>query len=149
MSMRNTANLARGCRACVASLAGFALVILSASFAAALYGPRTTIGTNYQQWSNTTSKNGVDQGFCGSTQVCLVLFQRAPQQKALIIEHVSCLVHVNSGELLEANIETRKGQTIVPTDSPRACPDERRLAGDQPPGQASGRVRRTRSRILI
>jgi hypothetical protein len=69
--MLNAATVARVGRAC---LAGFALVILSASLAAATYGPRTTIGNNYQQTSNTESANGIDQGSCVNTTNCYVLF---------------------------------------------------------------------------
>ena len=70
-------------RACCAGLAGLALVILSASLAEADYGPRDKIGANYQQTSSTLSPNGINEGVCNSTSTCYVLFQVAPQQRAL------------------------------------------------------------------
>jgi hypothetical protein len=109
--MWNAANAARACRASRVCLAGFALVILSASLAEAIYGPRTTIGANYQQTSNTRSADGINAGNCsGST--CAVLFQPAPQQKALIVQHVSCHLIVSAGELQVGRLFTRKGQTF-------------------------------------
>ena len=59
MPMWKAIDVARACRACLAALP---LLILSASLAEALYGPRTTIGTHYQQMSTTTSTDGIDQG---------------------------------------------------------------------------------------
>jgi hypothetical protein len=107
MSKWNTANVARAGRAC---LAGFALVILSASLAEATYGPRTKIGANYQQTSSTTSPNGSTAGSC-NTNVCYVLFQVPPAQKSLIVQHVSCRVRlVSGGEIREVILRTRKGQ---------------------------------------
>jgi hypothetical protein len=109
--MRTTAVATRVGRAC---LAGFFLVILSASLAGAAYGPRTTIGANYQQTSNTTSTDGFSEGTCiigaGS---CFILFQGAPQQKALIVQHVSCRVSVTAGGLLYASLLTRQGQNLL------------------------------------
>lgn len=112
MSIWNTANRARACRVCVACLAGCALVVLSASFAGAEYGPRTTIGKNYQQTSDTTSVDGIASGNCSDSLSCYVLFQRAPQQKALIVQYVSCIVTASTGEIRIGILVTRKGQTF-------------------------------------
>ena len=104
--MYNAATLAR------AGLAGIALVILSASFAEAIYGPRTKIGNNYQQTSSTTSPNGSTEGSC-NTNICYVLFQVPPAQKSLIVQHVSCRVRlVSGGEIREIILRSRKGQTF-------------------------------------
>jgi hypothetical protein len=108
MPMWNAIDVARACRAC---LAGLPLVIVSASLAEASYGPRTTIGTHYQQMSTTTSTNGIDQGSCTNVNTCIVLFQRVPQHKRLIVQHVSCRLAVGPGELHFGELGTRKGQT--------------------------------------
>lgn len=109
--MWNAAPLARACRA---SLAGFTLVVLPASLAQATYGPRTTIGSSYQQTSDTLSVNGVDQGSScnGISTVCYVLFQQAPQQRPLIVQHVSCRMQVTAGELRSGHLAVRKGGTL-------------------------------------
>jgi hypothetical protein len=110
--MRNTAKVARiGC-ACLAGPAGVVLVILSASLAEATYGPRTTIGANYQQTSNTRSADGIIEGNCFGVDSCWVLFQPAPQQKALIVQHVSCHLVVSAGELQVGTLLNRKGQLL-------------------------------------
>ena len=106
MSTRNTTNIARAC------LAGSALVILSASLAQAEYGPRTTIGANYQQTSTTTSINGIAEGSCNGNSFCYILFQAAPAQKPLIVQHVACGAFVSAGGLNAATLRTRKGQTF-------------------------------------
>jgi len=109
--MFKAATLARACRA---GLAGFVLVTLSVSFAQAEYGPRTTIGNNYQQTSDTVSENGVNQStHCTNTQFCFVLFQTAPQQKPLIVQHVSCHLSVSPGVVRTARLVTRSGQDFV------------------------------------
>jgi len=108
MSKWNTTNVARACRA---GLAGFALVILSASLAEATYGPRTKIGTNYQQTSTTTSENAINEGNCSGGNTCFVLFQVPPGQKSLIVQHVSCRLGVSPGtNLLYGWLQTRNGQ---------------------------------------
>jgi hypothetical protein len=106
--MSITANTARFRRA---YLAGFALVILTASLAEAEYGPRTKIGANYQQSSTTTSVNGIVAGTC-SVGECAVLFQGASAQKALIVQHVACRVGVSTGGLAHGYLRTRKGSTF-------------------------------------
>jgi hypothetical protein len=106
MSTRNTTNIARAC------LVGSALVILSASLAQAEYGPRTTIGANYQQTSTTTSINGIAEGSCNGNSVCFILFQVTPAQKPLIVQHVSCTALVSAGGLTSASLRTRMGQTF-------------------------------------
>ena len=106
-----TANAARFRRA---HLAGFALVILSASLAEAEYGPRTKIGANYQQSSTTRSTNGIDPdpGSCSGVINCYVLFQVPPAQKALVVQHMSCRGHVTAGGLYTGYLRTRKGGTV-------------------------------------
>jgi hypothetical protein len=107
--MGNAAHVARARRIC---LAGVALVILSASLAEAEYGPRTVFGANYQQTSNTLSLNGANEASCNGAGSCMVLFQRAPGQRRLIVQHVSCDVTT------DANLEIRRvalwsrGQTL-------------------------------------
>ena len=108
MSMCNTANVARAGRAC---LAGFALVILSASLAEAIYGPRTKIGANYQQTSTTMSLHGFTEESCNGNAGCVVLFQRPLGQKPLIVQHVSCRVNINAGSLRSGVLQTWKGST--------------------------------------
>ena len=103
--MFKAATLARTC------LAGFALVILSASLAGAVFGPRTKIGDNYQQTSTTTSTNGTTEGSCNNIGFCYVLFQVTPAQKPLIIQHVSCRVSVSAGGLTWGHLRSRKGQS--------------------------------------
>ena len=109
MSIWNTTKVARAGRAC---LAGFALVILSASLAEATFGPRPTIGNNYQQWSNTLTSA------CSSSISCTVRFQPAPQLKALIVQHVSCHAIANTGEIQVVRLATLNGPqtrtTLVP-----------------------------------
>ena len=105
--MFKAATLARTC------LAGLALVVLSASLAKAIYGPRTTIGKNYQQFSNTMSTNGIDQAQCVNAENCYVLFQLTPQQKPLTVQHVSCRVTVGVGEIRQGKLLTRKGQDFM------------------------------------
>jgi hypothetical protein len=107
--MFKAATLARACRA------GFALAILSASLAQADYGPRTTIGNSYQQTSTTPSANGINEGSCSGLSDCHILFQAAPQQKRLIVQHMACLVVVSAGDLHFGSILTRKGQTLKRT----------------------------------
>ena len=112
MPTSNAINVARACRAGLAGIAGFALVILPASLAEATYGPRTKIGTNYQQSSSTTSPNGLTEGSCDGLLICNVLFQVTPAQKALIVQHVSCRVQVSAGSLRYGRLGTRQGQTF-------------------------------------
>jgi hypothetical protein len=92
--------------------------ILSASLAQAQYGPRTKIGKNYQQWSETTSTNGIDPSFCNGNTTCYVLFQRTPQGQQLIVQHVACRVFVSAGGPRNTWLGTRKGQTIVNRRTP-------------------------------
>jgi len=96
-------------RACRAGLAGFGLVILSASLADAGYGPRTIVGEHYQQTSTTTSSNGINEGSCTSRHDCYILFQPAPQQKALTVQHVSCYVYVSGGVLRYGFLGAQQG----------------------------------------
>ena len=110
--MFNAAIMERAGRAGLACLAGSVLVILSAVVAEAFYGPRTTIGANYQQTSNTTSLDGINEGDCVGVSVCYILLQVPPQQKALIVQHVSCIVIVSAGEISNGLLRTRKGQTF-------------------------------------
>jgi hypothetical protein len=110
--MFNAATIARAGRAGLACLAGFALVILSALVAEAVYGPRTTIGANYQQTSTTQSTDGINAGSCIGVPNCYLLLQVAPQQKSLIVQHVSCVVTVSAGEVFFGRLQTRKGQTF-------------------------------------
>jgi hypothetical protein len=110
--MFNAAILARAGRAGLAGLAALTLIILSALVAEAVYGPRTTIGANYQQWSTTTSLDGTSAGGCANTSSCYILFGVPPQQKALIVRHVSCGVGVSAGGLSSGALFTRKGQTF-------------------------------------
>ena len=113
MSMSNRAAVASAGLVC---LAGFVLVILSASLAEAEYGPRTAIGANYQQTSTTESENGIDQASCIGTTRCFVLFQQVPKEWPLIIQHVSCLVYVSSasgGDVPYGTIETRRRKTFL------------------------------------
>jgi hypothetical protein len=115
--MWTAATVARVCRASLACLTGFALASLSASLAQAQqYGPRTTIGTDYQQTSSVQSPNGTDPGAC-SADFCLVLFQQAPQQRPLVVRHVSCLVYANTGDLRYGILLTRKGDTNPSRDT--------------------------------
>jgi len=104
--MCNAATIRRAC------VAGFALVILSASLAGAEYGPRTKIGNNYQQTSTTLSTDGSTQANCNGGFACYALFSVPPGQKALVVQHVSCRVSVNAGSLLNGRLQTRKGQTF-------------------------------------
>ena len=108
----NAMNLARTCRACLTGFAGFALVILPASLAEATFGPRTVIGANYQQTSTTLSGNGSTAGNCNGFSNCFVLFQPAPGQKALIVQHVSCRVSVDAGAMSFGLLWIRKGQDL-------------------------------------
>jgi hypothetical protein len=110
--MFKAATLVRTC------LAGLALAILSASLAGAAFGPRTTIGKSYQQTSNTTSLNGINPGSCGSNQSCYVLFQLAPSQQPLIVQHIACALSPAFGGLLHGTLMTRTGQTLVLTQTP-------------------------------
>jgi hypothetical protein len=110
MSIWNAANVTRVCRTCFASLAGIGFAIMSASLAEAVYGPQAVIGASYQQSSTTTSINGINAGSCDGASICYVLFQPVPEQKALVIQHVSCNADVNTGDLQAARLETRKGQ---------------------------------------
>ena len=102
----NANTLARSC------CAGLALVILSASLAETSYGPKTTIGANYQQTSDTASKNEISQAACDATFHCYLLFQPAPQQKPLIVQHVSCRVFASAGELRWGELRSREGQAF-------------------------------------
>ena len=113
--MSNTATSTRLGRAIVA---GCALVILSTSFAEAIigsYGPRTIIGSNYQQTSDgqSTAVDGFNQGQCTNVSLCRVLFQKVPQKQKLIIQNVSCYVQIDSGSLFYGQLQTRHGQTII------------------------------------
>ena len=110
--MFNAAIIARAGRA---YLAGFVLMTLSVSLAQAEYGPRTTVGNNYQQSSSTLSPNGLNQGNCNGFN-CYVLFQRAPQEQSLIIQHVSCAIIVEGTVALVA-VGNREGQTLLSTIS--------------------------------
>jgi len=110
MPLSNTITVARAC------CAGLALVVLPASLVEAAFGPRTTLGKNYQQWSSETSVvQTFTPGSCNSHSGCFVLFQAIPQQQALLIQHVACRAIVGAGGLRYANVYTRKGQTIVNT----------------------------------
>ena len=109
--MFKAATLARTC------LAGLALVVLSASLANAIYGPRTTIGKNYQQWSSTESNDGVNSGNCNST-FCYLVFQAIPQQQPLIVQHVACRATVTTGGLTLVRLGTRKGPTFQNRNTP-------------------------------
>jgi hypothetical protein len=120
--MFNAAIIARAGRAGFACLAGFALVILSASLAAADYGPRIILGNNYQQWSDVTSKGGstLDPGPCTNTINCYVLFQPIPQNRPLIVQNVGCRISraTPTGLLRSVHLRTRKGQTFPFTWTP-------------------------------
>lgn len=105
--MFNAATIARVSRA---HLAALAFVILSASLAEATYGPRTTIGNSYQQFSNTWSSDGINQGSCHGFSSCYVLFQLPPRQKALIVQHVSCRAQISTGIVQYGFLQTRKEQ---------------------------------------
>jgi len=107
--MSNAASVALTGRSC---LAGFVFILVSASLAEAVYGPRTSIGTSYQQTSTTQSLDGINEGNCIASSTCSVLFQRAPQQKGLIVQHVSCSVSVSAGGLRNGFLQTRKGQVF-------------------------------------
>jgi hypothetical protein len=104
--MSNAATIVRIC------LAASALVFLSASLAEATYGPRTKIGNNYQQTSNTRSNNGSFEGSCTGLPICAVLFQRTAGQKPLIVQHVSCAGQVSAGSLTSAFLGTYKEGTF-------------------------------------
>jgi hypothetical protein len=113
--MRNKTTIAPvGC----AALTACGLIILATSLAGAEYGPRTTIGKSYQQYSNTTSTNGINPGTCGGSSFCYVMFQVAPQQQTLTIQHVACLVGVTPGGLNHVRLGTRKGQTFLQRYTP-------------------------------
>jgi hypothetical protein len=110
--MSNATTIVRLGHAC---LAGFVLVILSASLANAQfgYGPKTTIGSNYQQTSTSPSNNGFNLSSCSPASLCYILFQQAPQQKPLIVRHVSCRVSINPGELREGYLTSTKEGAFV------------------------------------
>ncbi len=105
-------NAAPGARVGLAGLAGFGLMIMSASLAEANYGPRTIIGENYQQTSFTSSIDSITEAQCHNTNGCTILFRPAPEQKRLIVQHVSCAVEVSSGTVRFATLRTRKGQSF-------------------------------------
>jgi hypothetical protein len=105
----NAVTVARAYRA---GLAGLAVVILSASLAAAGYGPRTKLGDNYQQWSDVTSPDALTPGPCNNTTNCYLMFQAIPRNRPLIVEHVGCRVDKSFGSLRSAHLRTRKGQTF-------------------------------------
>jgi hypothetical protein len=139
--MYNAANVARVCRA---SLAGFALVILSAALAEATHGSKTTIGINYQQWSNTESPNGIDAGNCVNWAYCYLLFSPPPQQKALIIQHVACRAAIGGVNLYYGLLRTRKRASFHgEVHATHACPYHRTLLGCKQPAHASDHVRGT------
>jgi hypothetical protein len=111
--MWNAADVARACRAGRVCLAGFALVTLPHSLAEAEYGPRTVFGANYEQTSNTLSLNGTNEASCNSYGSCMVLFQRAPGQKRLIVQHVSCDVTTSANLAIRRVALWSKGQTLL------------------------------------
>jgi hypothetical protein len=117
--MCNTATITRASRACFAASA---LVTLSASLADATYGPRTKIGNNYQQTSSTMSEDGFNEVECNSVSVCYVLFQVAPAQKPLIVQHVSCVVQTSAGSLVSGSLRTRQGPQDFPFRHTRLVP---------------------------
>jgi hypothetical protein len=88
------------------------LMILVPSLANAEYGPKTVFGTNYQQTSTTKSTDGINEGNCNSLAHCYILFQRPPEQKNLIVQHVSCQVNVTAGGIESGLLIARKGQTF-------------------------------------
>ena len=105
----NAITIARACRA---GLAALTLVILSASLASAEFGPRITIGNNYQQWSNTQSNTPFSSD-CDFQTFCLVMFEPIPQQRPLIVQHVACRVNVSAGSLHFARLGNLKGSAYV------------------------------------
>ena len=88
------------------------LSLCSAAQAQSQYGPRTVLGNFYQQTSNTQSIDGVHVAPCTSTAVCNVLFQAVPSSKAMVIQHVSCLVNPVGGQVTGAYLRTHSGQTV-------------------------------------
>ena len=80
--MFKAATLARTC------LAGLALVVLSASLAKAIYGPRTTIGKNYQQFSLPKHNSGSRMsGPCSAIRRALLSNPSRPH-----LSHLMCTV---------------------------------------------------------
>jgi hypothetical protein len=100
-------------RVCHTGLAGLFLAILSASLAEATYGPKTVVGEHYQQTSGSMSANGINEGSCGSSNHCYVLFQPVPQQKALIVQHVSCYAYASAGVLRYGYLGGQKQGTFL------------------------------------
>jgi hypothetical protein len=102
-------------RCASASVAALLLVGLSASLVAAAYGPRTTIGSLYQQTSDTLSTNGVTEtGNCLAVAACYVLFQAAPNKQKLVVHHVSCYWHLTAGNLFRVMLHSRTPQGGLP-----------------------------------
>jgi hypothetical protein len=71
------------------------LLLAGSAWASGAYGPRITVGNVYQQTSSLTSLDGAHAANCSNTDTCYVLFQQAPGQKKLIVEHVACDATVN------------------------------------------------------
>ncbi len=95
-------------RAGPATLTGLVLVALSASLANATYQPRRIFGNNYQQQSNTISANPSSAKFpCTGITDCYLWFQIVSNEKALIVQHVSCLAYAvgspKFGEIISRN----------------------------------------------
>ena len=90
-------------------LAAIAFAILPASIGQAEYGPKTTVGTYYQQTSSTLSVDGVAASSCTSATACFVLFQKLPKKKKLIVQNVSCFVAISAGGLRTVMLWGRTG----------------------------------------
>jgi hypothetical protein len=94
----------------------FAFVVSSVSVTAALYGPRVTVGEYYQQTSSTTSRDGINEAPCDNNNPggsCDFMFQVAPDQKSIIVEHVSCSVF-SSPDVRSAILHSRKSNSTLP-----------------------------------
>jgi hypothetical protein len=90
------------------------LLTLSLSPGVAEYGPKTTIGTYYQQTSDTYSTDGVTANPCLAVGACHILFQQVPLQQKLIITHLSCYVHTTTGQVYRAMLHSRTGSGGLP-----------------------------------
>jgi len=94
----------------------FATALVAAAPAVANeFGPRVAVGGVYHQTSDVTSTDGAHQngGHCTNVHGCFVLFQRAPNNQEVIIEHVSCRLAASAPNLTGVFLLSRLNGNFV------------------------------------
>jgi hypothetical protein len=143
--MWNTVTVLCSCRA---GLVGLAFTILSVSLAQADYGPRTTVGTSYEQTSTTTSTKWHQSRQLQRHGLLLRLVSAGakPEAADCAARDVYRDQHRRRSPIRTA-LDPDGTKPLAPARSSLACQYDRQLMGGEQPSHASVQVRRTPSGI--